>query len=334
MQDPSRMKYNVGYGFRRPGPNGKVLNVRLVSLGDDLYNLRFNGHPVKPEWRDIYIADGPPALEKNERLSLCYPLNCLRPAPPFRIPHWLIGRLTALGMEVRQPMMHSRPTASGDPLQASVTFEDVRAKEAFLLILGTCDAAAGGSGPAGGAGVRPPVHWARAVPLYSDNWSTSPGFEHDCATDHVTAWGPDLSKDFGSEERTVRLSFVRSGLAPDVTLIVHVELEGVVYTALKESRRVSLPPHPTRKLLGTGDDAEKKGSENARKRTLAWELPDTTIPHPAKRQARGGAQNMALSPSPLPLTRSAPRTPSSPMSISREGSPSLLSGGGLVEFCP
>ena len=319
------MKYNVGYGFRRPGPNGKVLNVRLVSLGDDLYNLRFNGHPVKPEWRDIYIADGPPALEKNERLSLCYPLNCLRPAPPFRVPHWLIGRLTALGMEVRQPMMRSRPTASGAALQASVTFEDVRAKEALLLILGTCD------GLAGGAAVGPPVHWARAVPLYSANWSASPRFEHDCAADHVAAWGPDLSKDFGSEERTVRLSFVRSGLAPDTTLVVHVELEGAVYKSLKESRRVEFPPHPTRQPLcaSSGDAARKEGKGPLRKRTLVLELPDAATPLPAKRQARGGVRDLALSPEPLPVLSSAPITPQSPMSMSQDESPSRPSGSGL-----
>ena len=105
LQDPSRKTDRVGYAFNEA-------SARLVYLGNDYYNLRVNGGRTlpQPEWRDIYIADGPPALEKNERLSLCYPLNCLRPAPPFRIPHWLIGRLTALGMEVRQPMMHSRPT--------------------------------------------------------------------------------------------------------------------------------------------------------------------------------------------------------------------------------
>ena len=246
MQDPSRIRYNVGFGFRRA--NGTMTYIRLVSLGADFYNLKFNGKPVTATWRDIYIADGPPALHKDERLSLLHPLNCFLPAPPFKIPHWLIGRLAALGMEVCAPVIRSRPnTANRTPLTCSVTFEDVNAKEAIRLVMGTCTK----QPPEDETG---PVHWARAMTISQNNWRVTSWFDHACAEDHVALW-PGMCHDFGNGERTVRLTFERSRITPQFTLIVHVELTGSVYETLKRTTNVEFPPHRSNARSGVDTTA-------------------------------------------------------------------------------
>ncbi|KAI1791126.1 HET-domain-containing protein [Ganoderma leucocontextum] len=227
IQDPSRKKYHTGQGFRMP--SGGAGFARLISLGDDFYNLRLNGKTVTAEWRDIFIADSPPPIKRDAAPGLCFPLHCITPAPPFRLPHWLIGRLTLIGMELRPLHMESKPV-DGKPLHLSATFEDVNAKEGIRLILGTCLQSSGDGRS----------QWAKAMPQYSGNWGQKTDFSHDCLEHHVDAW-QGWTKDFGDAERTVRLSFSRCRLTPEHTLAIHVELEGHVYDAMKGKKHVALP---------------------------------------------------------------------------------------------
>lgn len=227
IQDPSRKKYHTGQGIRTPSGGSSL--ARLISLGDDFYNLNLNGKTVTAEWRDIYIADSPPPVKKDVAPNLCFPLHCITPAPPFRLPHWLIGRLTLMGMELLPLHVASKPV-DGKPLRMSATFEDVNAKEGIRVILGTCRQSPDGL----------PAHWAKAMPQYLVNWGEKTDFEHDCAEHHVDAW-PEWTKDFGDADRTVRLSFSRCKLTPGHTLVVHVELEGHVYDAMKDRKKVVFP---------------------------------------------------------------------------------------------
>ena len=98
------------------------------------------------------------------------------------------------------------------------------------LILGTCTQPPG----------RRPLHWAKAMPQCLDNLSQRTDYSHNCLRDHVDAW-PGWTKDFGDAERTIRLSFSRCKLVPEHTLVVHVELAGRVYGAMKDKENVVFP---------------------------------------------------------------------------------------------
>ncbi|KAH9929903.1 uncharacterized protein BXZ73DRAFT_78012 [Epithele typhae] len=124
MQDAARPKYHVGHGFRRA--NGSLCVRQLVAL-------------ARPRGRDLFIADAPPTRERDERLVLRHALHCLRPAPPLRVPHWLLGRLAALGLELRRPTVVSHPSAEGEPLLCMLRFQDLRGREAVEIVMGTCD---------------------------------------------------------------------------------------------------------------------------------------------------------------------------------------------------
>ena len=235
VQDPSRPKYYTGHGVRRQprSPSAKAPPrelARLVSLGSDYWNLRLNGKPVTAEWRDVFIAEGPPPSRKDVPPALYSRLHSIAPAPPFRIPVWLVLKLTALGMEPRPVRLESRP-GDGKPLLASATFEDPSAREGIRLILGTCVQSLDQSRPA---------HWAKAIPRYAANWNQLPNYGHLCREDHIDAW-MDETKDFGDGERTVRLSFSRCTSTPAYTLVVHVELRGSLYDDLKDRRDVEFP---------------------------------------------------------------------------------------------
>ena len=222
VQDLSRKKYHTGgmfsiHGFRR-----------LILLGNDLYNLRLNGKPVTAEWRDIVIAEAPSLAKRDAAPSRCFALHSITPAPPFRIPHWLISRLAQVGMEMRPISLQNIPT-NGMPLRVTAAFEDVVSSECVELMLGTCVGAPGR-----------PAHWAKVFPRFAYRLDLADLFSHDCRQDHVMAW-PGWTKEFGDEDRTVRLSFSRCRLNPDHTLVVHVELEGRVYGDLKEKLNIAFP---------------------------------------------------------------------------------------------
>ncbi|PIL33593.1 hypothetical protein GSI_04216 [Ganoderma sinense ZZ0214-1] len=228
LRDPSRRRYNIGHGFRNA--SNYVGFARLVSLGNDFYNLRLRGKPVTAQWRDVFIADSPPPTKTDVASTLCSRLHSIAPAPPFRLPHWLIGRLALVGMELQNLNVEDAP-ADGVPFRMAATFEDVNVDEGLCLILGTCTQLPSG-----------PAHWARAIipqcsaPLAPES--------HDCREHHIHAW-PGRAKDFGDAERTVRLSFSRCTLTPAHTLVVHIELEGRVYNALKERKNIMLPSWPS-----------------------------------------------------------------------------------------
>ena len=105
VQDPFRKRYNVGYGFRRAtlqGPDKAVEQprlMRLISLGSNLHNMQVNGKTAKATWQDVLITETPPQMHRDDAPSLCSPLHSIAPAPPFRLPPWLVGRLAQLGME-------------------------------------------------------------------------------------------------------------------------------------------------------------------------------------------------------------------------------------------
>ena len=240
VQDPSRKKYYTGHGFRREC-GGDLVFRRLVPLGKDYWNLHLDDKAVTAEWHDVFIADRPPPVKRDVPQSLCCTLHSVAPAPPFRIPNWLVTKLVSMGMELRPLHVESKPTTAGKPLHVSATFEHASLKEGIRLVLGTCTLS-----------YNRPTHWAIAIPRYIKNWNERPDYSHDCVEDHVDAW-PGWTKDFGDDERTVRLSLSLSTLTPAYTLVVHVQLEGHCYDALKNQRNATFPSRE--EILGTNQAA-------------------------------------------------------------------------------
>ena len=231
IQDPRRKKYNTGYGLLNVGHYSGF--VRLTSLGADLLNLRLNQKTVTAEWRDVFIADSPPPIEKDVTPSLCSRLHSIAPAPPFRFPHWLIGTLATKGMVLQRLEMQSTPV-DGKPLCASAIFEDINAKESVHVILGTCIGSASSVNP--GQTSR----WAKAIPQSAADWRRGVDDLHNCHEHHIDDW-PDSMKTFGDAQRAVRLSFSKCNQTPEYTLAVHVELEGHVYSSLENLENVRSP---------------------------------------------------------------------------------------------
>ena len=211
------------------------ISFRLISLGNDFYNLtlRLNGNVemVTAEWRDILIADSPPPISKDVASShRCFPLHSIEPAPPFRLPHWLVGRLMQMGLELQPLEMRSLPIA-GKPLLAVARFEDRVAVEGIHIVLGTCHLQSSRGMP---------TYWAKALVVYERTWDEERDYSHSCYKHHIADWMGE-TKDFGEDERTVRLSFSRCKLTPGDTFVTNVELIGGVYDAIK--KRKNIPSH-------------------------------------------------------------------------------------------
>ncbi|PIL33598.1 hypothetical protein GSI_04221 [Ganoderma sinense ZZ0214-1] len=288
IQDPSRKKYYAAYSFLTPDLTW-AQPFRLISLGSDFYNLtlHLNGavKTVTAEWRDIFISDSPPPIEKLKDVTpsfRCFPLHSIKPAPPFRFPHWLVGRLTQMGLPLRSLKVSNYPVPE-EPLRVAADFIDTVEAERVFVLLGTCMQS------------RTPTHWARALVSFKDTGSYyHADYQHRCSVHHITAW-PDWAKSFGDARRTVRLSFSRYTLAPEHTLVVHVELEGSVYDAMKKRRNVDFP---SRKALGLTPEARDVGpgvlsplSHVTHPRTAAQDsagaISDRTSREPRTRRARG-----------------------------------------------
>ena len=233
VQDPSRKKYHVGYAFQQVSSDHPTVFARLISLRNDFYNFNVTSDSdnttITPEWRDIFIAASPPPIKKDVAPSLCFPLHSIMPAPPFRIPHWLIGRLNQAGLELQPLVMEDQPIA-GQPLVVAAVFEDTLAMEGVCILLGTCIRSS-----------HHVKHWAKVLSYHAANWIEEGSFSHDCVDHHIAAW-PDWTRDFGDADRTVRLSFSRCSLTPEHTLVIHIELKGGAYDARKAQRNVTFPP--------------------------------------------------------------------------------------------
>ena len=235
-RDPSRQKYRCGYCFGTPSSD--VRFSRLITLGHDLYNLRLNGKKVTARWRDILITDSPPTFTKVV-VRILSSLNHVTVAPAlrFRIPHWLIGRLVLMGMDPVLPLVVATAPVIGRrvPLNMVAVFLDKNSSESVYFNLGICMRRPGR-----------PSHWARATPkshIQLDSaWEHDVEYEvHSCQEHHIEDW-PGWTKDFGDAERCIRLSFSWCKLDPEnYTLVVHIELEGRVYNAMKDRAKVVLP---------------------------------------------------------------------------------------------
>ncbi len=215
--DPTRKRYHTGYGFSK---DGGVAFFRLVYLGDDWHNLRFMGKPVTAEWRDIFIA----SRSKYDQVDLAArsaALNCRTPPAPFRIPSWLPSRMLKLSMEMARVRVFNASVFES----SNIIFEDYYAREGFHVVLGTCSTT---------------HEWARAIPRHRENWNEAVQATHLCSEHHIDAW-PGAAKDFGDAARTVRLSFTRCNFTSSPVFVLHVELEGWVYTEMMEGREMTIP---------------------------------------------------------------------------------------------
>ncbi|KAI0746892.1 HET-domain-containing protein [Daedaleopsis nitida] len=246
VHDPKRKRYRAGYGFLRED-TGRRSSYRIILLGTDLYNLEFDGKPVKAEWRDIFIENSPLPVFRGEPSTRISPLNCVTATPPFRVPNWLVSRMASFGLELRQINISSKPDAAqpDKPLCAYVQFNDMVLLEGLSLWLGTCAASPGRSADSD----KRLIHWARVTTSGRTTWGQrkpTPEVSHDCSEHHVEEW-PGWSKAFGDSERTVRLSFTHCTLTPQTTLALHIELEGSVYAGISRRTGMSVP---SREQLG------------------------------------------------------------------------------------
>ena len=248
LQDPTKRRYNVGYAHRDSG--GVRWLRRLLSLGGDIYNLTFNGKPIKAEWQDIYIVEGPPPARDDRGLSLSYSLNSVTTGPPpFRVPRWIVRRLASLGMEDMSAVVECKPV-NGKPFLSSLMVENRQWQESLWIVLGTC------TQRAVSATTDLQGHWAKAVAHYEANWGEEVKVGHDCAVHHIAAW-PGRTKTFGDAERSIRLSFTPCRFAPDATLVLHLELDGDTYSRLRAEAHVSFPPLAALEPPRTSDATER-----------------------------------------------------------------------------
>ncbi|KAI1791175.1 HET-domain-containing protein [Ganoderma leucocontextum] len=217
----------IGSSDRRRIP----VAFRLVTLGRDFNNLRFNGKPFEPKWRTLHVHSRPPPWFSPDRAIARLQLNSAE-RPPFRIPHWLIAQLTALGFLLMSP-----PASKFNSVPLRLTLSDAPHGELIHLDLGLCHPSEGGS--------RPPSHWAKVVIDHEGDTSRRGASHdvHDCREHHVHSW-EGRSRVFGDPEtRGVRLSFTPCPLTPAAeTLVVHIELVGAVYDGLGRLAELGLGP--------------------------------------------------------------------------------------------
>lgn len=231
--DPGRPLYYTSAVFSEiddeptDAPQEAPMSYRLVTLGDDLYNLRFNGKAVEARWRTLYIQPRPEAWFSRDTSIARLQLNCTI-HPAFRIPHWLIANFAFLGFQMTQE------TPEGE-LPLRLLLSDAPDGEFITLDLGLCGSSSAGDSDAAQLGG---VHWAKILIHHAEdasNWGT-PHNIHDCATHHVASWTRG-TKLFGDEGvRGVQLSFSLCNLAAATnsrTLSVHIELKGAAYANIK-----------------------------------------------------------------------------------------------------
>lgn len=228
VQDPRQKKYYTGYAFLTASVN-RFRSCRLVYLGNDLYNLRFKGTQIKPEWRTFYVQASPPFWENADpvlRLA-SFQLDSI-PTTPFRVPRWLIGNLSTLGFLWTSSVVNF---VQPDNLpQVTATFSNVPRSHSLRMWFGLCAADQG-----------PPVHWAWLEMSYDQTWTRKwTTYQHDCAQDHIDAW-PGRTRDFTTAGRTVRLSFTPCQHSPQTTRVLHIELKGEPLEEIQRACGLTIP---------------------------------------------------------------------------------------------
>ena len=209
------------------------LAYRLVSLGDDFYNLRFNGKQVKPRWRTLYIQPRPEALYSPDTSIARLRLNCAA-RPAFRIPHWLIANFDMLGFQLM-------PTTPENQLPLRLQLSGTLYGEFIHLDLGICHTGGG--------------HWAKVLIHHDEDtsqWNT-PHDIHNCNEHHIASW-PQGVRLFGDvQTRGVQLTFSICNLASatnSLTLAAHVELKGSRYADIERQAKLSRNgPAPPESIL-------------------------------------------------------------------------------------
>ncbi|KAM5534181.1 hypothetical protein V8D89_012201 [Ganoderma adspersum] len=210
-RDPKRPRYFTGCLYTDPDTGPARFIARMIDLGDDLYNLTFNGKPVKASWRTIYVVPTASDLDSGSLTTPDLIINC-NPASRFRVPRWLIGRFTALQFSVRQ-------LENTEMLQVLSFFLNQRAQ--IYVSLGSCVQHDGGYPD------KPPQLWAKVDVLLPHAGMDT--FTHVCSMDHIESksWAA-RSKFFGDADRGVQLSLTPSTRMSDNSLVIHLQLLGRV----------------------------------------------------------------------------------------------------------
>ncbi|KAM5535713.1 hypothetical protein V8D89_010700 [Ganoderma adspersum] len=179
-RDPTRPRYRPSCLYKDTTSSWGRFTARMCFLGTDMHNLRFDGKPVKPEWRTIYIVTKPPVqLTSPDSLLTTLRINC-DPQPPFRFPNWLLSKLGTAGFDI----LHNLATASSLSYQDGpqrVAFLHPMMDEEFYVDLGACQTSDSSV-----------VHWARVVISHPNQQISiklrDVSAPHDCKEDHVDAW--------------------------------------------------------------------------------------------------------------------------------------------------
>lgn len=221
--------YYVSWPFRLPNVSG-YRAFRVACLGRDAHNLQFRGESVAATWRDIYIMAHPQtAAGWGDSANLLQGFLPDIAPTAFRIPRTLLQTLGSLEFFTTTRMVFSDP-ASNDAMSfwcGSTIF-----LESFCVLLGTCTKVP--------IKARP-CHWAWSEYRCHATWNKLPTrYAHDCAADHIENW-PNRMREFGDPERTVRLVFAPCVHAPERTLVLGIELSGIVYVDIQQNAKIYLP---------------------------------------------------------------------------------------------
>ncbi|EJF60486.1 hypothetical protein DICSQDRAFT_87956 [Dichomitus squalens LYAD-421 SS1] len=214
--DPTRPRYYAGcvYSVYQP-PRAYV--ARLISLGNDLNNLQFNGKRVEATWRTIYVVPGHPDGQSPSATTARLTINC-DPRQPFRLPHWLVSRLLAVGFTV---VTQEEWDEQGSKV-TRLYFLRPAGGEIIYLDLGLCH-------------IDPKARWSKVTISYGPNVKRSKDVSraHSCKEHHIdswTAWSKVFPDSASDAEPSVRLSFAPCKALPETSkLVVHMELLGRFY---------------------------------------------------------------------------------------------------------
>ena len=215
-KDPKRPRYFAGCRYTDPNTGPARYIARLADLGDDLYNLTFNGKPVVASWRTIYVVPTASDLDSINSTSPDLIMNC-SPASRFRVPRWLIAQFTALQFKVG--LFENSRTFHG------LYFMHTGMSTSVDVFLGLCLEHPDHKPD------QPPLVWAKArvqsPPILRDI------YKHNCCEDHLDSesWATH-SKVFGDADHSVRLSLRPSTVLtqrPGIKFEIHLELLGPVF---------------------------------------------------------------------------------------------------------